>query len=304
MTSGIRRLGIIVHRFTVHAIVFAGVSALLIFYWMLFSDSDTTVSDVIADPTAARELGFWPIWIIAPWATLLLIHAGISLTNSVRSLLGGSREPEAPDLVEEGLRRTAEVAGGLLNAALEKGTSAITKDNHDLAAMAPDVGDPRWVAVMFTDIVNSTALTEELGDQEWHKVLTRHRKVVRDCIDDTDGEEVATQGDGFFIRHDSVSDAVACAIAIQDKLAKRRNRDLPALRIGIHAGEAVQDQDGDLMGKVINVAARVADAADAGEILMTESVADNAHADIELVDGGLCELKGVAQPRHVLRVAR
>jgi class 3 adenylate cyclase len=155
---------------------------------------------------------------------------------------------------------------------------------------------------MFTDIEDSTALTEELGDTAWHKILTRHREVVRRCIEDSHGEEVATQGDGFFIRHDVIGDSVACAVAIQKSLDKRRNRDLPKLRVGIHAGEAVQDQDGDLMGKVINVAARVTDAAAAGEILVTELVADNAPPDVTMVDGGLRELKGVAQPRHVLRV--
>jgi class 3 adenylate cyclase len=291
-----------VHRLTIHIIVFFAVSALLIFFWLLFGGSEAGLADVASEPTRARELGFWPVWIIAPWATALVIHAGVTTTNTVRSLFTRPPEPEHRDLVEQGIRKTAEVAGGLLDAAVERGTSVITTDHDDLAAMAPGVGEPRWVAVMFTDIADSTALTEKLGDAEWHKILNRHRKVVRRCIEDSHGEEVATQGDGFFIRHDVVGDAVACAVAIQKTLGKRRHRDLPELRVGIHAGEAVQDQDGDLMGKVINVAARVTDAAGAGEILVTESVADNAPTDVTLVDGGLRELKGVAQPRHVLRV--
>lgn len=289
------------HRLTIHAIVFVAVSALLIFFWLLYGGSEAGLKDVASEPIKARELGFWPMWIIAPWATLLIIQAGITATNSTRRLFTRTPEPEHRDLVEEGIRKTAAAAGGLLDAAVERGASAIAPDD-DLVAMAPDVGEPRWVAVMFTDIADSTALTEEMGDVEWHKVLTRHRKVVRRAIDDHDGEEVATQGDGFFIRHDVVGDAVECAVALQKSLAKRRHRGLPKLRIGIHAGEAVQDQDGDLMGKVINVAARVTDAAGAGEILVTESVADNAPTDVTLVDGGLRELKGVAQPRHVLRV--
>jgi class 3 adenylate cyclase len=217
-------------------------------------------------------------------------------------MLTREREPERRDLVEEGFRKTAEVATGLLDAAVERGTSAIAPDARDGAVLGPHVGESRWVAVMFTDIADSTALTEELGDEAWHKILTKHRKVVRRGIADHGGEEVATQGDGFFIRYEGVGDAVTSAISIQKTLRKRRHRDLPDLRIGIHAGEVVQDQDGDLMGSVINVAARVTDAAAAGEILVTESVADNAPAEVTLVDGGLRELKGVAQPRHVLRV--
>ncbi|MEL7207334.1 MAG: adenylate/guanylate cyclase domain-containing protein [Actinomycetota bacterium] len=293
------------HRLTIHAIVFAAVSGLAIFAWMALDDSMVGISDVAADPTAARSLGFWPIWLIAPWLTLLIIHAGVTCTYAVRNHFR-TEEPETPgaDLVEDGLRKTAELAGGLLNAAVEKGASAITSDDDELAALAPGVGEQRWVAVMFTDIEDSTALTEEMGDESWHKVLTRHRKVVRRCIDDNRGEEVKTQGDGFFIRFDTAPDAVHCALAIQGRLSRRRYRDLPPLRIGIHAGEAVQDDDGDLMGKVINVAARVTDAAEAGEILVTESVADNVDNEVKLEDGGLRDLKGVAQPRHVLKVVR
>lgn len=290
------------HRLTIHAIVFVAVSALLVFFWLLVDGSQERLADVAADPTRARDLEFWPIWIIAPWLTLLVIHAGITATNSARRALAADPEPQRADLVDEGLRRTAEMAGGLLNAAVERGAAVIAPNEEDLAALAPDVGQPRWVAVMFTDIADSTARTEQLGDDAWHEILTRHRKVVRNCIGAHDGEEVATQGDGFFIRHDEIANAVACAVCIQKTLGKRRYRDLPPLRIGIHAGEAVQDQDGDLMGRVINVAARVTDAAGDGEILVTEAVADNVPPDMDLEDGGLRELKGVAQPRHVLRV--
>lgn len=293
------------HRLTIHAIVYAAVNGLVIFAWLLFAGSEAGLGDVAADPTQARALGFWPMWLLAPWSTLLIIHAGITATNALRSMLGRAPEPESVtvELVEGGLRKTVEMAEGLLHAAVERGSTAIAKQ-EDLARMAPGVGESRWVAVMFTDIADSTALTEQHGDAAWHEILTRHRKVVRHCIAANRGEEVATQGDGFFIRHDSIADAVACAVDIQQRLTKRRYRDLPPIRIGIHAGEAVQDHDGDLMGKVINVAARVTDAAEAGEILITESVADNAPPGISLSDGGLRDLKGVAQPRHVLRVDR
>jgi class 3 adenylate cyclase len=294
-----------VHRLTIHAIVFVAVTALLVFFWMLFGGSEAGLADVASEPTKARDLGFWPVWVIAPWLTALAIHAGVTATNTTRRLLTREPEPERRDLVEDSFRKTAEVATGLLDAAVERGTSAIAPDRDpdpEDAAPAPKVGASRWVAVMFTDIADSTSLTEELGDEAWHKILTKHRKIVRRAIADHNGEEVATQGDGFFIRYDVVGDAVTSAIAIQKTLRKRRHRDVPGLRIGIHAGEVVQDHDGDLMGSVINVAARVTDAAAAGEILVTESVADNAPTDVTLVDGGLRELKGVAQPRHVLRV--
>ena len=72
-------------------------------------------------------------------------------------------------------------------------------------------------------------------------------------------------------------------------------------KIGIHAGEAVED-DGDLIGRVVNLASRVTDEANAGEILVTEPVADYLGSHLRLEDRGLCPLRGVAQPRHLLSV--
>ncbi len=77
---------------------------------------------------------------------------------------------------------------------------------------------------------------------------------------------------------------------------------MPELRVGIHAGEAVAD-DNDLVGRVINLAARVNDAADPGEILVTEPAADHLSPGVALIDRGLLPLKGIVQPRHLLAVA-
>jgi class 3 adenylate cyclase len=69
----------------------------------------------------------------------------------------------------------------------------------------------------------------------------------------------------------------------------------------VHAGEAVDDE-GDLVGRVINLASRVTDEAKPGEILVTEPVADQLVGKLELEDKGLRPLKGVSQPRHLLAV--
>lgn len=73
------------------------------------------------------------------------------------------------------------------------------------------------------------------------------------------------------------------------------------MRIGIHAGEAVED-DGDLVGRVVNVAARVAAEARPNEILVTEPVADHVGASLDFEDRGVRELRGVSQGRHLLAV--
>jgi class 3 adenylate cyclase len=114
---------------------------------------------------------------------------------------------------------------------------------------------------------------------------------------------VSTQGDSFFVRFDDVARAVACAEAIQRTMEdEREGAFLPEIRIGLHAGEAVEDDGGDLLGHVVNVASRVTGAAEGGQILVTETVADRAPAETKLEDCGLVDLKGVSQPRHLLAV--
>jgi class 3 adenylate cyclase len=155
---------------------------------------------------------------------------------------------------------------------------------------------------MFSDIVDSTRLAEEVGDDEWTGVVSRYREFVRAAFATRGGTEVGTQGDGFLAQFPSPADAVLCAVDIQ-----REVQDVAAaglglrLRIGVHAGEAVHD-DGDLIGRVVNLAARVTGEAEPGEILVTEPVADYVGGHLHLQDRGLRELRGVPQPRHLLAV--
>jgi class 3 adenylate cyclase len=156
---------------------------------------------------------------------------------------------------------------------------------------------------MFTDLAGSTRLAEQLGDATWSEMLATHRRVVRECVETHRGTEVGTQGDGFLVRFESPDAAVGCAVGLQRKMALSRDSGAftPEVRIGVHAGEAMAD-DNDLVGRVINLAARVTAAAEPGEILVTEPVADHLSPGIALVDRGLQELKGIGQPRHLLAV--
>jgi class 3 adenylate cyclase len=98
---------------------------------------------------------------------------------------------------------------------------------------------------------------------------------------------------------------VRCATALQRALEELQAGEqvVPSVRIGIHAGEVVHAaQDDDLVGRVINLAARVTDVAAGGEILVTEPVADHLTIDVKLVDRGLKQLKGFDRPRHLLAV--
>lgn len=158
-----------------------------------------------------------------------------------------------------------------------------------------------WVAVLFTDIVDSTPLNRSLGDEAWAELLAAHRALVRACVREHGGSEVGTQGDGFLVRFEVPDEAAACAVELQRRLAAER-ADAPRgihVRMGIHAGEVVQNDD-DLVGSVVNLASRVCAVAGADEILVTEPLADHLRPGRPLVDRGLRTLKGFDQPRHLL----
>ncbi|MPZ26689.1 MAG: DUF1707 domain-containing protein [Micromonosporaceae bacterium] len=171
-------------------------------------------------------------------------------------------------------------------------------------AVRPVTPSPRSsVVVMFTDVVDSTRLTEVIGDDEWARVRARHLGLLRDCYGAHRGTEVTAQGDGFMAQFVSPVEAVQCAVEIQRRLQTQRDEAGFALpvRIGMHTGEAVVATN-DLLGTVINMAARVMSEAAPGEVLITETLADQLDARFELDDRGLRTLKGFTRPRHLLAV--
>jgi pimeloyl-ACP methyl ester carboxylesterase/plasmid stabilization system protein ParE len=123
--------------------------------------------------------------------------------------------------------------------------------------------------VLFTDIVDSTKRAVELGDRRWKELLGRHDAQVRRQLDRFHGHEVNTTGDGFIARFDGPARAIRCAMAIRDVL---RSLGLE-VRAGVHTGE-VELRDDDISGIAVHIAARVAAAAGAGEVLVSRIVVD------------------------------
>jgi eukaryotic-like serine/threonine-protein kinase len=285
-----------VHGWTIHLTVYAAVNALLVFVWLLTTGSVDALQEVATNPSAAMDEGFWPVWPIAFGACALLIHTGVVFSEGAFGFQARRRRRRRRRELQKAWDKTASWAASMATAKLE------AKRNQSGATVP--AGTRQWVAVMFTDIADSTPLTAELGDDTWREVLGRHRATIRAQVQECDGREVSTQGDSFFVRFDDAEGALRCAVAIQRRLAADRSGDdlVPETRIGLHAGEVVADDGGDLLGHVVNVASRVTGVATAGEILITETVADLAPADVQLVDRGLETLKGVPQPRHLLEV--
>jgi class 3 adenylate cyclase len=282
-----------VQRFVVHLFISVAVCGFVVAAWALTSGSFAELSDLAENPTLSRKLGFWPIWVILAAAAALVVHLGFV----VAGVFGDrSRKRRRRRDVERAKRAGTQVGDALAD--MLRSLAARQRERK-----RPTHGPvKRWVAVMFSDIVDSTRLAEEVGDEEWTGVVSRYREFVRAAFATRGGEEVGTQGDGFLAQFPSPTDAVLRAIDIQRDIEGVAAAGLGLrLRIGVHAGEAVHD-DGDLIGRVVNLAARVTGEADPGEILVTEPVADYVGGRLELRDRGLRELRGVPQPRHLLAV--
>jgi class 3 adenylate cyclase len=157
---------------------------------------------------------------------------------------------------------------------------------------------------MFTDIVDSTKLVETLGDEAWDNLQRWHHRTLRGCFEAHEGEEVGHEGDGFFVAFPAADAALDCAIAIQRALAAHRTDHgfAPRVRIGVHTAEALQ-RGSDYAGKGVHTAARVAAAGGAGEILASRDAMLAAGERFSSADERALELKGLASPVGVVRIA-
>jgi class 3 adenylate cyclase len=161
---------------------------------------------------------------------------------------------------------------------------------HFVAGEPPPVIPETVLAtILFTDIVRSTERAAELGDRAWRDLLAQHHALGRRELARYRGEERDTAGDGFFATFDGPARAIRCAQAIVEGVG---SLGLSA-RAGVHAGEC-ELHEGKVAGIAVNAGARVAAAADPGEVLVSGTVKDLvAGSGIEFEDRGAHELKGV-----------
>jgi class 3 adenylate cyclase len=120
-------------------------------------------------------------------------------------------------------------------------------------------------ALLFTDIVDSTTMAAAVGDRAWLSRLSAHDAVVRRALENHGGHEVNTTGDGFFAYFEGPAQALRAARTIREGTAEIGL----SVRQGIHVGE-VHILDGKVEGLAVHEAARVASAAGAGEVLVSE----------------------------------
>ena len=162
-----------------------------------------------------------------------------------------------------------------------------------------DARDPGIRTVLFTDVVNSTTLTQSLGDEAALAILGVHDAIVRDALSALGGREVKHTGDGIMACFISPAGAVRCAIQIQRELDKhaKANPDRPLkVRVGAAAGEPVE-QHNDLFGSTVQLASRLCAHAQPEQILVSNAIAELCIGKgLSFQDVGEVTLKGFGSP--------
>lgn len=220
---------------------------------------------VLAVVAVAEAVGLTTLWVLLTRAR----READDLRTRVDTrsmLLNGGREAvkhvwQTANLVRE------KGFGGAISSSIEDLADWFEVERPDLARLAPN----GRVAIMFSDIEDSTALNNRIGDRAWARLIGRHARSVQRFVKDHDGHVVKSQGDGFMLAFATPENAVRCAIALQHALRRRPNG--IRVRIGIHSGRSVRRGE-DLFGRNVALAARVAAEADGGEILVSEAVRD------------------------------
>jgi class 3 adenylate cyclase/pimeloyl-ACP methyl ester carboxylesterase len=154
-----------------------------------------------------------------------------------------------------------------------------------------DIPDSVLTTLLFTDIVRSTEHTAAVGDRAWRDLLAKHQQAARREIARFRGRELDTAGDGFFASFDGPARAIKCA---QEIMSAATGSGLD-IRAGVHTGECELLGD-KVAGIAVHTGARIAAAADDGEILVSATVKDLvAGSGIEFESRGIRELKGLGE---------
>ena len=156
-------------------------------------------------------------------------------------------------------------------------------------------------AVCFLDITGYTRLTEEQGDEAAADLATKLATLVRGSSREHDGQPVKWLGDGVMFYFPNPGDGVSAALDMVEGLPAAG---LPPAHVGIHVGPVVF-QDGDYFGRTVNIAARIAEYARPGEVLVSQEVVDATELDgVGVTAIGPIELKGVSEPLSLHSVRR
>lgn len=213
-------------------------------------------------------------------------NAVVTLGNTTIRL---AELPTAPHMVR---RKTTVASNALRETSIDRVVDMVTAD----AWKPPD--DSGTMTILFSDIESSTERVSRIGDAAWFDLLEIHNTVFREELAKAGGREIKGQGDGFMLTFASVRRALAFAIAVQERFSSHAvasPEHAVRVRMGLHTGEVITDETGDLFGRHVNKAARVANLALGNQILVSGTVREIASGDLSIEFGQPIEveLKGL-----------
>jgi class 3 adenylate cyclase len=194
------------------------------------------------------------------------------------------------------------VAGEIIDVALSAVEAFLGRitDPDPVAPTRTIAGNPAHRAIMFTDMVESTQMTERLGDVAATELVRTHDSLVRRALARHGGREVKHLGDGIMASFDVTQAAVDCAITIQRSFERYNGSTSEPIhvRIGEDCGEPVEDSR-DLFGATVQRAARICGAASGDQVLVSGRVRDECGDEYAFADCGDRNLKGFHDPLRI-----
>jgi class 3 adenylate cyclase len=244
--------------------------------------------------------------------TLILHRRDFAMLDLSVARKLASRIPDATLKVVEGaslspylgdIRVTLDVVNEFIG--LDRAALGREPLSHDHAADSHAEPAASFATIMFTDMEGSTGLTQRLGDARAQELVRLHNTIVGSALYAQGGRQVKHTGDGIMASFPTASGALECAVAIQ-RAFQRHNEMNPeeqvGVRIGLNAGEPVADGD-DLFGTAVQLASRVCNRADAGEILTSDVVRQLvAGKGFLFADRGEAELRGFEDSVRIFEV--
>jgi len=228
----------------------------------------------------------------------LQLYQDIGLPQRVEKVL--AVKMQAQEKVAPGLTPSPPRAKRTLRSTIEQILPSALADAPSLARHSDEQGT---VTILFTDIEGSTALAQRLGDKAYHALLAEHNRILREQVARHGGHEVKCMGDGFMVAFASAARALSCAVDIQKAFAaynQERPEEPISVRIGLNTGESIEEA-GDYFGTAVTLAARIADKAQGGQVLVSEVVrtVGGSLAGVEFRDAGRKQLKGIKGRQRV-----
>lgn len=225
-----------------------------------------------------------------------VVRLGVTTVTAVD--VGGSprRRPETMTIIAD-----SSGSNDLRRTAIDQLSDLVTPD---LPALADQEHHHGTITIVFSDIEGSTERVSAVGDEGWFQLLALHNQIVRGQIRRYGGTEVKNQGDGFMLTFPSARRAVQAMSAVQRELSDAVTRAKTAdmrIRIGMHTGEVIVDDDGDLFGHHVHMASRVAGQAVGGEIVvssLTKALLET-RGDVRFGEPREVQLKGITLPQVV-----